>query len=76
MNDVWYSSDGVTWTQATVNAQFPAMDGISASRSTIKCGSSMATEHGFGNDIWTSSDGVTWTQAVDQALFHRHRVFY
>lgn len=65
LNDVWHSSDGRTWTQATAHAQWPArsdfgvvwfnnkywvMGGLDASGAPL-------------NDVWNSPDGVTWTQA-------------
>ena len=63
MNDVWYSTDGVTWTQATAAAGFSTRDfpiGISASGTMYLCcgedgGSPPATQ------IYSSVDGVTWT---------------
>lgn len=69
-NDVWYSSDGINWTEATQSAAFPPRIGhttlvfnnrmwvIGGSRSTVPL-----------NDVWYSSDGITWTSATDTASF-------
>jgi N-acetylneuraminic acid mutarotase len=57
LNDVWYSSDGTNWAQATSNAPF-----------NNRTGSGVV----FENKMWFissekvlySTDGVNWTQAV------------
>lgn len=72
-NDVWYSTDGVTWTQATSVAGWSQRadhtavatpDGriwVLGGRYTTTSGSD------YYNDVWYSSDGVTWTQATSSA---------
>ncbi|MCD4658351.1 MAG: putative Ig domain-containing protein [Planctomycetes bacterium] len=72
-NDVWYSSDGVNWTEATADAgwckrfdhQAIAYDG-----KIWVMGGSYDNSSGYSyprNDVWYSSDGVTWTQAISIA---------
>ena len=69
-NDVWYSTDGITWKQATGSAAFsPRM-----SHSSFVYDDKMwVIGGGFGNsfynDVWYSTDGETWTQATGNAAF-------
>jgi len=64
-NDVWWSSDGLTWTQATSAAAWPArysMTGVVYNDKMwvmggVGCGSRCG-------DVWWSTDGVTWVQAT------------
>jgi hypothetical protein len=45
-NDVWYSSDGITWEPATRSAEFPPSD---PTRAVV-----------FDNKIWIFTDSGTW----------------
>jgi hypothetical protein len=71
-NDVWYSSDGVAWTQATGSAAFAAR-----SRHTSEVYSNKMWVIGGGgydgvplqNDAWFSSDGVAWTRSTYTSTF-------
>jgi hypothetical protein len=69
-NDVWYSSDGSTWTCATANAGFTPRRGHS---SVVFDGKMWVIggydSNGWKNDVWYSSDGVTWTRATANANF-------
>jgi parallel beta-helix repeat protein len=69
LNDVWSSSNGVTWTQATSSAAFPPRD----SHTSVDFNNQMWVIGGYRysdtNDVWSSSDGVTWTQATASAIF-------
>lgn len=64
MNDVWYSSDGVTWTQATGTA------GAGWSKryghtSVEFLGKMWVIEGRYSSgDVWSSSDGATWTRTT------------
>ncbi|KPM32787.1 Kelch repeats protein [Croceitalea dokdonensis DOKDO 023] len=64
-NDVWSSTDGVTWTQVTANANFAARTG----HASVVFDGKMWVIGGNGsqefNDIWNSSDGSNWTQVTD-----------
>jgi hypothetical protein len=76
-NDVWSSSDGITWIQKTPSAAFsPRADHqvivydnqlwlIAGGENT----SSAAYPYSFTNDIWSSIDGITWTQRTAAAAF-------
>ena len=70
LNDVWSSSDGVVWTQATAAAAFPAR----SNHTSVVLGNKMwiiggSGKNGYLHDVWSSSDGVTWTQATPAAAF-------
>ncbi len=69
LNDVWYSSDGITWTEATPAAPWSGrmrhvglvfdnkiwiMGGYDDYWQTL-------------NDVWYSEDGANWTEATDDA---------
>jgi fibronectin type 3 domain-containing protein len=70
-NDVFSSTDGVTWTTATASAQFPARD----SHQSVVFNKKMWVIGGRNaggnplNDVWSSTDGVTWTKKTDSAAF-------
>lgn len=62
-NDVWYSSDGITWMQATPHAAFsPRYSHVSFvfNDSIWVVGSYHDDEH------WRSPDGVNWTLAANR----------
>lgn len=76
-NDVWYSSDGASWTQATEQAGWSVRnshasvvfnDKMWVLGGGIYCG---GTQPGYAhetyNDVWSSSDGENWDQAVANA---------
>lgn len=74
-NDVWSSSDGVTWERATVipDNQFQTRSGQSA----VVYDNTMWVISGVGdaygnvryNDAWYSIDGASWTKAVSDETF-------
>jgi PGF-pre-PGF domain-containing protein len=70
MNDVWYSEDGVNWTQATASAAFPARYNyglvVFDNKMWIIGGYNYG---GLMNDVWYSDDGINWTQATGSAAF-------
>jgi len=70
-NDVWSSSDGVTWTQATANAGFnPRINpGAAAYNGQLWVVGGQNYDGSLDDDVWSSSDGVTWTQATGAAPF-------
>ena len=70
INDVWSSSDGVNWTQATATAAFSAR----SYHTSVVLGGKMWVIGGYGNesdlnDVWSSPDGATWTRATAAAAF-------
>jgi hypothetical protein len=60
-NDVWYSFDGVNWTEVTSNAPFTPRAGqesaVFNNRMWIIGGSGQT-------DVWSSADGLNWTQGA------------
>ena len=66
LNDVWYSTDGVNWTEATAEAAWPIRcdfgDASFAGKLWSIGGRSVwwsTTQH--RDDVWYSDDGVDWT---------------
>ncbi len=63
-NDVWYTIDGFTWTQATPQADFSPRSGhtaISYDNYLWVIGGKVG-QGKYSNDIWRSSDGVDWVK--------------
>jgi hypothetical protein len=73
LNDVWYSDDGATWTEATPAAPWePRFDHASAvydGKIWVIGGSyDNGTAYSYPrNDVWYSDDGVTWIEATPVA---------
>ncbi|MDD2715235.1 MAG: Ig-like domain-containing protein [Candidatus Wallbacteria bacterium] len=69
-NDVWYSTDGANWVQATDNAAFSPR----CAQTSFVYDDKMwviggCDESNCFNDIWYSTDGVNWVQATASADF-------
>jgi hypothetical protein len=69
-SDVWSTTDGVTWNQATANAAWPWRYFFSAA----SFNGQMWVMGGTGasgdlNDVWASPDGATWTDITPTAEF-------
>lgn len=65
-NDVWSSTDGTTWTQATAAAAFNARTNpaVFVYKNKMWVVGGMDNGKNYLNDIWTSTDGATWTQVT------------
>src|SRR3989339_11285 len=76
-NDVWYSVDGVTWTQAIASASFSPRRG----HASLVFDNKMWVIGGFDsnydrkNDVWYSVDGINWIEATDSAAFSKRSWF-
>ena len=72
LNDVWYSTDGITWTEATASAGWADRSELSAltynNRMWVMAGQ-LANTATLYNDVWYSTDGANWTQATAAAAF-------
>jgi len=73
LNDVWSSSDGVSWEQMTANASWTARSGARLVVHNDKL-MLIAGEVGFTpdtqlGDIWTSADGKDWEMATQTPGF-------
>jgi hypothetical protein len=71
-NDVWSSSNGVTWTQASSGAPWSARRNFGV----VALNGQMWVLGGYGgnyvtgyytNDVWSSSDGASWVQVTNSA---------
>jgi PKD repeat protein len=71
-NDVWYSSDGITWNEATASAAFCPRDsfgyGVYNGKMWVVGGYNWSSGNAL-SDAWYSTDGVTWTESTAQAPF-------
>ncbi|MGX5816927.1 Kelch repeat-containing protein [Chitinophaga lutea] len=65
LNDVWKSTDGITWTRVTAAAAFPARTHpavfVFQNKIWVAGGKDAS---GYLNDIWNSADGATWTKVA------------
>ena len=79
-NDVWRSTDGVTWEQMTAAAPWEGRAGLSAAAlgdyiyvfgGSKNDDSSIIGPSGpqreYFNDVWRSTDGVEWEEMTDEA---------
>lgn len=72
LNDVWNSSDGVTWTCVKQAAAFSARGGHTSVVFDGKmwiiggCGGNGLNDN---NEVWNSNDGVTWNEVSSNAGF-------
>lgn len=66
-NDVWYSSDGVNWTEATAFAAWsPRWDhAVAVFHDKLWLTNGMVFGSRMFNDVWYSSDGVNWTEVAN-----------
>jgi hypothetical protein len=66
-NDVWWSTNGIAWTQATATAGWAARwfhSGLTYDNRMWIMGGGTPTRK---NDVWYSSNGADWTQATAAA---------
>lgn len=68
VNDVWSSSNGVTWTEVTNTAPWSARSSFGA----VAFNNQLWVMGGIGSsgwlsDVWSSSNGVTWTEVTSAA---------
>ena len=70
-NDVWSSSDGRIWTQATEEAAWSPRAYHQAvvlnNRMYVLGGGNYVPAYEAKNDVWSSSDGVKWTCELEKA---------
>ena len=68
-NDIWYSSDGKSWTLVTNNAPFGKLE----DHTTLVYGGRLWVIGGdggsFNNNVWYSTDGTNWTQTAASGHF-------
>jgi hypothetical protein len=73
-NDVWSSSDGIEWTQATPHAGWAPRAYHQAvvlhDKIYVLGGGNYVPGYHARNDVWRSEDGVHWTEVTDAAPWH------
>jgi len=73
-NDVWYSSDGQTWKQATANAGWSPrayhQAAVLNGKIYVFGGGNYVPTYSAMNDIWSSADGVHWQRETAAAPWH------
>jgi hypothetical protein len=71
LNDVWCSTDGAHWTQATAKAPWAqrAYHGavVYDNKIWVFGGGNYRPAYLGYNDVWSSADGVRWTKVTDHA---------
>lgn len=84
LNDIWYSSDGTTWTQANASPAWNARAG----HAMLSLGSYMYIIGGYNGtagvnstypamyDVYRSSDGSNWTLLTNNPGFRKNYTFY
>jgi len=81
--DVWYSTDGKTWTRETATAPFGertfhkllAYDSGSGEKMWLIAGTDNESLDISNNDVWSTSDGSSWTRVTSSAAFSA-RVYF
>ncbi|WP_316812709.1 hypothetical protein [Pedobacter heparinus] len=70
-NDVWYSSNGKDWSQATANAGWSPrayhQAAVLNGKIYVFGGGNYVPQYQAYNDVWSSEDGVTWEQVSEAA---------
>jgi hypothetical protein len=75
-NDIWFSSDGITWILATNSPGFSIRNLFAAVSYKNKIWVIGGNDgNSDKNDVWSSSDGILWTQDVVSAPFPPRRAF-
>jgi hypothetical protein len=79
-NDVWSSSDGITWKPATRSAPFPPRMGSGSAVFDDKMWVIGGFDNSAGNvrfnDVWSSSDGKKWEEQTSSAGFSSRYYFH
>ncbi len=74
-NDVWSSSDGVSWTEVNTAADFSARRWFASTFFDGRMwliGGNLGTGDTAQSDVWFSYDGDTWVPAATDAFAGRH----
>lgn len=72
LNDVWTSTNGVSWTEITASAAFSGRWGHTSfvyNNAMWVVGGTTATGANTLNDVWYSTNGSTWTEATASETF-------
>lgn len=78
-NDVWFSSDGKTWTQATEHAGWSPrayhQAAVLNGKIYVFGGGNYTPKYHATNDVWSSEDGIHWKQETAKAPWHERLWF-
>ena len=78
-NDVWFSSDGKEWTQATANAGWSPRAYHQAvvldDKMYVLGGGNYVPQYHAKNDVWSSTDGIHWEEQTAAAPWHERLWF-
>lgn len=71
LNDIWTSTDGITWTQVSVTGSHFSQRWVHAAVAYNNLIWVIGGELGSGrsNEVWTSPDGIVWTQQISSRIF-------
>jgi hypothetical protein len=69
LNDVWSSTDGISWNAVPAVAPFPIRNGHQMLSHAGKLWVIGGIGNGALSDVWSSPDGMTWTPASATAAF-------
>ena len=71
LNDIWTSTDGVSWSKQTSNASFPARHShrITKHDGELFLIGGVDSDGNKLKDVWKSSDGVNWRRAFSNSIF-------
>lgn len=70
-NDVWSSADGISWTQETADAGFPADTGhrVIVHQNKLWLFAQNEISGIPTNEVWSSADGITWESVTSLPQF-------
>ena len=72
-NDIWYTSDGVSWTKVTDNAPWQKRNHFSVAvhdnKIWVTDGSALPVQQNLLNDTWYSPDGFNWFEVKSDNVF-------
>ncbi len=82
LNDVWSSSDGITWNQETAGAPWTKRTGFKMLNYDDGSGEQLWIFGGLTlpsgsrlNDVWASTDGITWIQKTPAANWSTRSIY-
>lgn len=78
-SDVWFSSDGKEWTQATAAAGWSPrayhQAVVLGDKIYVLGGGNYVPQYHAKNDVWSSTDGIHWEQVTAAAPWHERLWF-
>jgi hypothetical protein len=75
LKDIWYSTTGTAWTQATAAAPFSRRMGFGLEVFDGKMWMFGGYSDTLKNDVWYSTDGVNWTRTTASAAWSATSIY-